>query len=56
MSDPEVNQNYVSERHGPMNLLQYCREKEPVVLAIIDCLPRFKRMYSEIAIFCSSLL
>mmetsp|Transcript_454 Transcript_454/g.931 ORF Transcript_454/g.931 Transcript_454/m.931 type:complete len:1126 (+) Transcript_454:665-4042(+) len=44
MTDDELNKEYQQERHGPMNLLQYLREKECVVLAIIASLPRFTRI------------
>lgn len=44
MTDEELNKDYIQERHGAMNLLQYLREKEGVVLAIVDSMPRFKRM------------
>ena len=44
MTDEELNRDYTQERHGAMNLLQYCREKESVALAIVNSLPRFTRM------------
>ncbi|CAD7922789.1 unnamed protein product [Amoebophrya sp. A120] len=44
MTDEELNKDYQQERHGAMSLLQYLREKEAVVLAIIGSLPRFTRI------------